>query len=143
MPSTPNDGPQRTGRSPDALLAALMNRSSILRMLVTGRLLGPLGALIGALLFNLALALMLFMGVGREQNLGGLMLLVGVLALVAGLIGDHCRTDVRLWTGAGVFFLRHGQPRHHRDKKNDKNKSRDFKPGVAHNIRTWGQCVYP
>ena len=87
MPSTSNDGPQRTGRSPDALLTALMNRSSILRMLVTGRLLGPLGALIGALLFNLALALMLFIGVGREQNLGGLMLLVGVLALVAGLIG--------------------------------------------------------
>lgn len=87
MSSMTEDNSPRSGHSLDSLLTALMNRSPILRLLVAGRLLGPLGALIGTLLFNLTLSLMLFMGVGLDQNLGGLLLLVGLLALIAGLIG--------------------------------------------------------
>ena len=81
------DNSTRSGHTLDGLLTALMNRSPILRILVAGRLLGPLGALVGTLLFSLTLSLLLFLGVGLEQNLGGLLLLVGLLALIAGLVG--------------------------------------------------------
>ncbi|OOZ36917.1 histidine kinase [Solemya velesiana gill symbiont] len=64
-----------------------MNRSSILRILVVGRLLGPLGALASTLVFNLVLTVLLFAGVGKDQNLPVLMILVGFLSLVAGLVG--------------------------------------------------------
>ena len=87
MSSITEDNSTRSGHTLDGLLTALMNRSPILRILVAGRLLGPLGALVGTLLFSLTLSLLLFMGVGLEQNLGGLLLLVGLMALIAGLVG--------------------------------------------------------
>ncbi|MES9959973.1 MAG: histidine kinase [Sedimenticola sp.] len=75
------------GKVGEGFLASLMNRSSILRILVVGRLLGPLGALATTLVFNLVLAILVFAGVGQEHNLPVLMILVGFLSLVAGLVG--------------------------------------------------------
>ena len=69
------------------LLSSLMNRSPVLRILVVGRLLGPLGGLLSTLLFSLVLVALLFAGMLTEQNLAGLLLLLGLLSLLATLIG--------------------------------------------------------
>ncbi len=71
----------------DSYLTDLLNRSPILRLLVVGRLLGPLGILTATLLFGLGLALLLVLGVGAEQNLGWLVLIVLTLAFITSLVG--------------------------------------------------------
>jgi two-component system nitrate/nitrite sensor histidine kinase NarX len=76
-----------TGHLGEEMLTELMSRSSILRILVVGRLLGPLGALLFTLAFNLVLALLMFAGIGQEQNLAILMVLVASLSLIAGVVG--------------------------------------------------------
>ncbi|MES9846702.1 MAG: histidine kinase [Candidatus Sedimenticola sp. PURPLELP] len=78
---------QSGGMVGEGFLASLMNRSSILRILVVGRLLGPLGALATTLVFNFILAILVFAGIGSEHNLPVLMILVGFLSMVAGLVG--------------------------------------------------------
>lgn len=59
----------------------------MLRILVMGRLLGPMGILLVTLLLNLTLAFLLFSGIADQQKAGGFLILVGLVALVAGLIG--------------------------------------------------------
>ena len=71
----------------ESYLSSLLNRSPILRLLVVGRLLGPLGILVAALIFILANAVLLVLGMGTEQNLGWLILLVGVVAVVTSIVG--------------------------------------------------------
>jgi len=68
-------------------MATLMNRSPVLRIMVAGRLLGPLGLLSIILLFDFVLSLLLFSGIGKEQHLGGLFLLTNLLALATILVG--------------------------------------------------------
>lgn len=68
-------------------LTARINRSPMLRILVIGRLLGPMGILIITLLLNLTLVFMLFFDIGNQQKTGGFLILVSLAALVAGLIG--------------------------------------------------------
>ncbi|MCP3871403.1 MAG: histidine kinase [Gammaproteobacteria bacterium] len=65
----------------------LLKRSPILRLLVVGRLLGPLGVLVVTLLLNLLLALAVYSGVTAEQQITGFSIVIGVVSLVAALIG--------------------------------------------------------
>ncbi len=75
---------QRPVAPKQGLLAGLMNRSPVLRILVVGRLLGPLGLLLGTLAFNLVLAL-LFVSGYLHDNLPLLFLVTAGIALVAAL----------------------------------------------------------
>jgi len=70
----------------EGMLASMMNRSSILRILVAGRLLGPLGGLVSTMLFTFVLILLIVAGAGKGENLPALALLVSFLSLVAGLL---------------------------------------------------------
>ena len=71
----------------DTYFKSLLNRSPILRILVAGRLLGPLGIIMASLLFSLSIAVLLVSGFGTKQNLGWLFLLVVSVALVTSLVG--------------------------------------------------------
>lgn len=75
---------QRPMAPKGGVLAGLMNRSPVLRILVVGRLLGPIGLLLGALTVNLVLAL-LFAGGYLQQGLPALFLLTTGIAFVAAL----------------------------------------------------------
>ena len=83
-PLTDIPQPRRT-ISKDGALSNLLNRSPVLRILLVGRLLAPMGLLVTALCFNLVLALLFFAGLLREQNLAGLFLITSVLAFAAAL----------------------------------------------------------
>jgi len=87
MAQAPDDKRQHPLAPAEGMLSTLMNRSPVLRILVMGRLLGPLGGLLGTLLFNLVLAVLLVTGTVTGQRLAGLLLLIGILAMVAALVG--------------------------------------------------------
>ncbi|MEW7979410.1 MAG: ATP-binding protein [Candidatus Sedimenticola endophacoides] len=85
--STPQETPHiANGKGGEGFLTALMSRSSILRILVVGRLLGPLGALVATMLFLFVLVALMAAGLGAGQNLEILALLVASLALVVGVV---------------------------------------------------------
>ena len=64
-----------------------INGSPMLRILVMGRLLAPMGILVVALLLNLTLAFLLFIDIGNRQKTVLFLLIVALAALIACLIG--------------------------------------------------------
>ncbi len=68
-------------------MSDLLKRSPILRLLVVGRLLGPLGILVATLILNLLLALAVYIDVAAEQQVAALFILFGVISLTAAFVG--------------------------------------------------------
>lgn len=73
-------------RPKEGWVAGLVNRSPVLRILIAGRLLVPLGVLGLILLTDLVFALVLFNGSGGGRQLSVLFLLTSTLALGAALV---------------------------------------------------------
>jgi two-component system, NarL family, nitrate/nitrite sensor histidine kinase NarX len=65
----------------------MREQTPILRILVAGRLLGPLGFLVVSLMGGFLLSLLLMMGVGGSSHLAPLFLFVGLLGTLAGVMG--------------------------------------------------------
>ncbi|PLY16107.1 MAG: histidine kinase [Sedimenticola sp.] len=68
-------------------LMRLLKRSSVLRLLLVGRLFWPLGVLAASLLFNLFLSIYLYAGLDGEHRFSRMFLLVAIVALTAGILG--------------------------------------------------------
>ncbi|MEE9358319.1 ATP-binding protein [Candidatus Vondammii sp. HM_W22] len=71
----------------EGLLTSLMNRSSVLRILVAGRLLVPLGALAASLVIHLFISILIFLGVGADYGIAALDLMTGLFSFGAMLVG--------------------------------------------------------
>jgi two-component system nitrate/nitrite sensor histidine kinase NarX len=81
-----NDETTKSGRySGEGMLSDLLKRSPILRLLVVGRLLAPLGILVATL--NLLLGAAVYIGIAAEQEAAALFILIGVISLMAALAG--------------------------------------------------------
>jgi two-component system nitrate/nitrite sensor histidine kinase NarX len=87
MPQLNDESTNRSNPQPDGWLASLMNRYAVLRILVVGHLLGPMGALITTLLLSLILSIVLFSRTGDHQDLAGIFLLLALLSLTSLVVG--------------------------------------------------------
>jgi len=70
------------------VVTRLLSRSPVLRILVVGRLLGPFGTLLAVLIAIIGMGLLFYFGITTAENLTGLLLLCGALALGAILVGS-------------------------------------------------------
>jgi len=83
-----NDETAKSGRySEEGILSDLLKRSPILRLLVVGKLLGPLGILVATLILNLLLGVAVYIGIAAEQEAAALFILIGVISLMAAFAG--------------------------------------------------------
>ncbi|MCP3668212.1 MAG: histidine kinase [Gammaproteobacteria bacterium] len=73
--------------SGDWFFTRWLNSYPILRILISGRMLVPMGALVVTLTVNLILALLVVTEVALEQNLAGLSVLISLVAAVAAFVG--------------------------------------------------------